>query len=228
MPEMLAPIVVSRRGDTTHEDTRSQANRAKDCVWQTLVEQRQQRVMLRAVPTHLSHAVLTHQDKDHSAESLQALRDALAHDTLSSNWTRFAEALAEPFEVAEDLRIVGDSLSLRELRENFVVEWKDVVVAEFTLATGKTSTLVSWWQAVRHATIVEDESNVEWTQHKNQRRCQLIDTEIDGTLSAADKAELEQLQAEMLAYRRKVAPLPLEELRELHQDLLRRASNKTT
>lgn len=69
---------------------------------------------------------------------------------------------------------------------------------------------------------------LEWTEAKNQRRCQLVDKKIDGTISVEEKAELAHLQAEMLAYRRKVTPLPLEKLRELHQDLLRQAGNKTT
>ena len=48
-----------------------------------------------------------------------------------------------------------------------------------------------------------------WTNEKNQRRCLLVDKEIDGTLSPTEHAELEQLQSEMLAYRRKVAPLDM-------------------
>lgn len=43
---------------------------------------------------------------------------------------------------------------------------------------------------------------------KNNRRCDLIDKEIAGTLSSDEQVELEQLQTEMLAYRHKVAPLP--------------------
>jgi hypothetical protein len=67
-----------------------------------------------------------------------------------------------------------------------------------------------------------------WTEHKNQRRCHLVDKDIDGTLTPAEKDELDQLQAEMLAYRRYVAPLPLDDLRTLHQHLLRQASEQST
>jgi len=56
----------------------------------------------------------------------------------------------------------------------------------------------------------------EWTNEKNQRRCALVDKEIEGTLSAKEEIELEKLQAEMLAYRRKVAPLPIEKARKMH------------
>jgi len=65
-----------------------------------------------------------------------------------------------------------------------------------------------------------------WTKEKNRRRCELVDKEIDGTLSQQDRNELDTLQAEMLAYRRKLAPLPLDELRELHQELLRDVSGQ--
>ena len=57
-----------------------------------------------------------------------------------------------------------------------------------------------------------------WTDEKNQRRCLLVDKEIDGTLSLEERAELEQLQSEMLAYRQEVAPLPITELRELSNE----------
>ena len=63
----------------------------------------------------------------------------------------------------------------------------------------------------------------EWTDAKNHRRCQLIDKEIDGTLTPQEVAELQQLQRAMLRYRHKVAPLPLAAARQLHQELLERA-----
>ncbi len=52
-----------------------------------------------------------------------------------------------------------------------------------------------------------------WSDAKNDRRCDLIDQEIDGTLLPAEKRELEKLQRQMRAYRREVAPLPIEEAR---------------
>ena len=61
---------------------------------------------------------------------------------------------------------------------------------------------------------------MEWTEAKNDRRCALIDKEIAGTLTPEEERELKTLQGEMLAYRREVAPLPLDDLRELHKQLL--------
>jgi hypothetical protein len=63
----------------------------------------------------------------------------------------------------------------------------------------------------------------EWTEQKNARRCDLIDKEIAGTLDGGEAEELAGLQQEMLRHRRRVAPLPLEAVRRLHQELLDRA-----
>ena len=68
------------------------------------------------------------------------------------------------------------------------------------------------------------EENGDWTQAKNERRCDLIDKEIDGTLTPAEAVELQALQQAMLSYRNKVAPLPIAAARRLHDELLARAS----
>ena len=60
-----------------------------------------------------------------------------------------------------------------------------------------------------------------WTDAKNNRRCDLIDREFDGPpLTPAEIVELAGLQDEMLRYRQRVAPLPIESVRRLHQELL--------
>ena len=73
--------------------------------------------------------------------------------------------------------------------------------------------------------VIEEglEEHGAWSEAKNARRCALIDKEIDGTLSAREAMELHLLQREMLAHRRKVAPLPLAEARKLRQELLSKA-----
>jgi hypothetical protein len=63
-----------------------------------------------------------------------------------------------------------------------------------------------------------------WTADKNQRRIDLIDREIDGTLTPDERAELGDLQQQLRRYVDKVAPLPLEPLRKLHQELLEKAA----
>ena len=64
----------------------------------------------------------------------------------------------------------------------------------------------------------------EWTVAKDQRRCDLIDREIDGTLTPDERVELEDLQEQMLRYRHRVAPLPLAHARQLLEELERKAA----
>src|SRR5262249_34973702 len=62
-----------------------------------------------------------------------------------------------------------------------------------------------------------------WTEAKATRRCELVDREIDGTLTPEEALELEVLQQQMLRERQRLAPVPLDELRRLHQELLTKA-----
>lgn len=64
----------------------------------------------------------------------------------------------------------------------------------------------------------------EWSEAKNGRRFELIDRELDGSITPADADELEQLQAEFRRHRRRVAPLPLAETRKLLDELERKAA----
>ena len=64
----------------------------------------------------------------------------------------------------------------------------------------------------------------EWTDAKNVRRAELIKQKYASGLAPAELVELAGLQEEMLRYRQKVAPLPLDDARRLHQDLLARAA----
>lgn len=69
-----------------------------------------------------------------------------------------------------------------------------------------------------------------WNEAKNSRRCELIDKEIQGTLSDKEKRELALLTREMRVYRSRVAPLPIDAATHLHQQLLekkRRAEGST-
>jgi hypothetical protein len=69
-----------------------------------------------------------------------------------------------------------------------------------------------------------ESDSVEWTEQKNSRRCELIDREIDGVVTAEGIVELRQLQDEMLRYQNKVAPWPIQAARQLHQELLKKAA----
>lgn len=64
----------------------------------------------------------------------------------------------------------------------------------------------------------------EWSPAKNRRRSDLIDRKIDGTITPDEWVELEDLQDQLRRYVDRVAPLPLEPLRKLHQELLAKAA----
>lgn len=59
----------------------------------------------------------------------------------------------------------------------------------------------------------------EWTDEKNRRRCYLIDKCIDEGLDESESTELGCLQEEMLSYRRFVAPLPMDDARNVLAEL---------
>lgn len=64
----------------------------------------------------------------------------------------------------------------------------------------------------------------KWTAAMNNRRCKLIDKEIAGNLTSLEAEELNRLQQQMLNYRRQIAPLPLHDVRQLHDSLLKKAA----
>jgi hypothetical protein len=68
----------------------------------------------------------------------------------------------------------------------------------------------------------------EWSNTKNARRIYLIDKEIDGSITSEEAIELEALTRQMRRYVDKVAPLPLESARKLHQELLAKAAKIAT
>jgi len=64
----------------------------------------------------------------------------------------------------------------------------------------------------------------EWTEEKNRRRGALLDQKYDAGLSPVEEAELTLLQDTLHRYIDRVAPLPLEAARSLHQELLQKAA----
>jgi hypothetical protein len=68
----------------------------------------------------------------------------------------------------------------------------------------------------------------DWTEEKNARRFALIDREIAGQLTPAEAAELSLLQREMDLFLQRVAPLPVEAVRALHEKLLRQSLGGAT
>jgi len=65
----------------------------------------------------------------------------------------------------------------------------------------------------------------EWTEESKRRTGALVDRKYDGGINAAEEAELVMLQNEMHCYIDQVAPLPLDAVRRLHQELLQKAAH---
>lgn len=75
--------------------------------------------------------------------------------------------------------------------------------------------------AIHHLSMLEHAAEShEWTEEKNARRCELIDKEIEGTLTPWERIELEDLQRQAVEHVDRVAPLDHEGARRLHQQLL--------
>src|ERR1043165_8389710 len=60
----------------------------------------------------------------------------------------------------------------------------------------------------------------EWTEQMNRRRCELINRKHEQGLTPSEEAELALLQDATPCTIDKVAPLPLDAARKLHQELL--------
>lgn len=71
-------------------------------------------------------------------------------------------------------------------------------------------------------------SSGEWNDAKNERRCELIDKDIQGTLGPVERRELESLTHQFRAHRRSIAPIPIEGATRLHQQLLEKKRQQET
>jgi hypothetical protein len=71
--------------------------------------------------------------------------------------------------------------------------------------------------------VLDANRTTEWTPALNERRCDLIGKKFTAGLTPAEEAELATLTAGMRQFIDRVAPVPLEEVRRLHQQLLEKA-----
>jgi hypothetical protein len=65
-----------------------------------------------------------------------------------------------------------------------------------------------------------------WTDEKEARRRELIDNDIAGTLTPDERTELALLDWQGNSHYDKVAPRPLEGVRQLHQQILDKRDNQ--
>ena len=68
--------------------------------------------------------------------------------------------------------------------------------------------------------LLSPEQKDEWTAEKDNRRCQLIDKQIQGALKQAERRELAELQEQAHEHFDRVAPPVIDKARKLHQKLL--------
>jgi hypothetical protein len=64
----------------------------------------------------------------------------------------------------------------------------------------------------------------DWTPELNHRRCDLVDKKFAGGLTPAEDLELARLTSAMRRFIDRVAPVPLDDVRRLHQELLEKAA----
>jgi hypothetical protein len=60
----------------------------------------------------------------------------------------------------------------------------------------------------------------DWSDELNERRIELIDKDIQDNITAEERTELAALQRKAVSYRDRIAPLPIEGARRVHQQLL--------
>ena len=151
---------------------------------------------------------------DDDYQGIQRLRNMLVHEP-STNL--IAPAFRNAFDqLVELLKSFREASRVRIETPDFAAVWKPADAA----ITYQAITRVTYEQ-LRSA-----HEEPEWTDERNERRCDLVDKEIEGTLTKAERLELEDLQNQMLAYRRKVAPRPIAHARRVHQQLLKEASEQ--
>jgi hypothetical protein len=63
--------------------------------------------------------------------------------------------------------------------------------------------------------------NGDWSVEMDARRTELIDRDISGTLTLAERAELSELDRRANEHFDRVAPLPIEGARLLHKNVIR-------
>ena len=68
-------------------------------------------------------------------------------------------------------------------------------------------------------------SDDEWTEELNERRCKLIDKDLVGQISVAERIELVSLQKRAESYFDRVAPPEMETVTRLHKELLSRTDS---
>ena len=206
---------------TDYEDLQQKLQRVRGEVWGGYA------TLPQRMPERMSPAKVTIRVRTEISSS-EGESDAPSRDT-----TAFAKALLLMLSDDDESSgvkissVVRDSIdSLRQATEALasLTHEKSEVLRESLQAYTAASEITTLSRGLRR--LLERSDDSEWTDAKNERRCDLIDKDIEGTILPSERRELEELQQQMLAYRRKMAPLPLKEAQRLHQELLKKAAEQ--
>ena len=203
-------MIVLESASTGHEELHHKLRRIQGETWEgcgTLPQRVPVRQLTGGVITGQRVQSLAHHTAMYRAAFSEGLRDAGKTSNVQ---------LSEVFrESIESLRKMDEELG------HLTSVPSDAVRESLSAFTEATTSVRDTSRAVH-----DSPAEPEWNDAKNDRRCDLIDKDIEGTILPAEKRELERLQGQMLAYRHKVAPLPLKEVQELHQQLLKKAAER--
>ncbi len=195
---MIAPAKTS----TDHEELHRKVHRIQGEVWEGYVTLPQRKSERQSTGDRLR--------RQQPADDMVAVRKAFfVTFTVNSFNVRISDVAHESLD-----SLLGVAAQWKQHLTSATSVKSDMFL-ELSQAFTEASEMASLGENVR--ILFDRPDRLVWNDAKNDRRCDLIDKEIEGTLLAVEKRELETLQRQMLAYRRKVAPLPLKEVRELHK-----------
>lgn len=203
---------------TDHEDLQEKLQRIRGQVWGDYAAL-PERVPKQSSPLKVTIRLRTEQP---SAQD----QSEPADDDRSAFAKALLLALAESSEVSIST-VVRESIDSLQKATQALVRLTDVqseLIRESLQAFTTASEITTVTGSLQR--LLDRSFDSAWTDEKNERRCELIDKDIEGTILRFERRELDELQRQMLTYRRKKAPLPLKEAQRLHQELLKKAAEQ--
>lgn len=126
-------------------------------------------------------------------------------------------------------RSTENNVDVQAAYEKLAEEKPSEIKAVVTVVVGSTQFGCWYGKGMHHGGMLQpavaetpDDNCEKWTEEKNAHRRALIDKKIQRTITDEERAELEQLQQQAIAYRDQVAPLPIDAARRVHEELLKK------
>lgn len=172
------------------------------------------------------------------ASTVRQLYDRYVADPVLQTVRRLLETCSTPMRPI--MRCGDRQCSLLEMYVEMVREtgcgkearraWEELVLASLSdaiqerqaLAGLSSNGIIDASELGRTRPSMHPTQPTSWTREENARRCDLIDKEIQDSITPEEQRELLILQRRASEYRDAVAPLPIEEARRLHRKLLKR------